>query len=1117
MKRLLLGFLIAFTTLWADVVFAQSDISISAPYYFGFEESENAELGKWVLNPGANAGACGERWVVGTSVKNGGRRSLYISDNILDEARFGARPDVQFVYRDFTMPAGTYEFSFDYSCLGAPGSYLAAGISYKNAFGPNDIVARNGNALLTRTETSCLKANNLNGATGWKNAAFTFNVKENVEYRVFFVWCNANRDTTLAVPLGACVDNIQISTTNCAKPFNLQAKSTNDTVFVSWSGTSEQYIFERRKRGTDRWYYTTVGLEKSLIIEGLSEGVYDFRVRGICNDVDTSAYAYLNQCLVYYPDQHCVDYLHLNRSNIHGSLGTFKNPDQLTDTILDLGPDNMLSRQTVNTEPDMFDKRTGYRLRTIADGDLGSIRLGNWNVGAQAESLSFEFDVDDDKQSLLLMKYAVVLEDPDHPLADQPRFKLEILDEWGDLISPTCGAADFISGDDATQGWHMTGDVRWKDWTTIGLNLYDMGLNGQTVTVRLTTFDCSWSGHYGYAYFSLDCASAKIYGISCGNDSVLTVEAPSGFDYAWYNKYDSLVSTSAQLSVEPSDTTTYRCRLSYKEEKSCFFDLYSSSKPRYPVSDFTYEWIPSDCENKVRFKSTCHIMEKFDDYVNHRYDEPCDEIQWDFGIGLYSPDLNPVVAFPKEGGKYPVTLLASISEGRCVADTTIIVDIPAIGDTLFTKDTTICQGGWILWGDQYSDKSYYAAEEGTYTASWKSVAGCDSTWVLNLTTRPVSTEYAGDTTVCAEIPLTVDGQTYRLRESGKFYRFYTNQYGCDSTVWMNVTMMDSILPVFEVKDMTSLNTGEIKLSGTGYDWYTVNGEKNGQLSGLNGGVFAFEFFNDFGCSVLDTVILNFACLKVHEVARDFACLDDDVLNITFVKDSGVLTAYSLSFSDEALSKGWKNVEKASLDYVTDGTEFILPIDISSVTTAGIYDAVLVLHDVLCEDVVINLQLQINLSKDIIFQRWGDVLSIKKQDLNGGYSFIGFQWLKNGEKIEGANKSYYYAEEGLDPNAEYQIELLMEDSTVLTTCGFAVEVYTKDIEVRPTQAHRGQNIEVRMPSMGSMKCYTPTGLLVDTRTLEAGHNYWETPSHSGIYMLGIETEDGIKTFVISVTE
>ena len=83
-----------------------------------FEEnaSEALDLSQnWVLNAGSQSAACNDRWMVGNSVHSDGRRSLYIvSSDTLTVPCFGKPANLQFAYRDFKLPAGSYYLSFDW-------------------------------------------------------------------------------------------------------------------------------------------------------------------------------------------------------------------------------------------------------------------------------------------------------------------------------------------------------------------------------------------------------------------------------------------------------------------------------------------------------------------------------------------------------------------------------------------------------------------------------------------------------------------------------------------------------------------------------------------------------------------------------------------------------------------------------------------------------------------------------------------------------------------------------------------------------------------------------------------------------------------------------------------
>lgn len=956
MKRTIL--LLSITFLFARIC-AQT---INVPYLMGFETSDAVELANWVLNAGADAPACRDQWVVGDATRNGGVQSLYISTDGGATAAFGRVPNVQYAYRDFILPQGNYILSFDWRCMGVTPSTagLYAGVAPKSSV-QTIMTATAGAAALPSAILAYAKSLGiLNGSGLWRNEHLALSSNGTREVRVFFAWVSANTDTVIS-PLGACIDNVQICSNSCPIPTHLAAEAFCDSVYVTWESACSLFGLEYKKRDAAQWTVYSSSIDTTAaVIEGLNEGQYDIRVRSFC-DADTSAYAYLNAFTLFCPEKHCINYVDLYDSTlVRCTFGTFTNPEA-NEGVLNFGEEDKYSRHTVNWTPDRYDPRTCNQLPTIPAGELASIRLGNWNNGAEAESIEFFYTADLENAAILLLKYAVVLEDPQHGQSAQPRFSLTILGQDGYPISPTCGEEDFYadaSRQDPT--WHTcvgapgaSSVVTWKEWTTIGINLAEAGVvDGEQLTIRLTTKDCSASAHFGYAYFTIGCAAARLIGSSCGNESSLTVTAPEGFRYEWYNKFDSLVCTDKRLAVDPSDTTTYHCVLKYLEKEECSFTLHTSVKPRFPIPAFTPYYEPKNCTNRVRFVNRSHIMTVFNGDTVYHEDEPLESYTWDFGTGAAPvSDVNPVYIFPDSGGVYKVTLYGSISSGACIEDTSMVLHIPAVGAKEVPMSQTICENTWYDFGGK---KCY---ETGIYYDSLRTRAGCDSVRILNLTVVPVFDGWVPDTTICSYETLTLSGKTYPMDgtvipptamvAAPEWIRFYQDQFGCDSTVHMHVTVLDSILPIVYMHDVEGekVNSGYFTLSGSGYSYYAINGEINGPLTGLNGGEFILDFYNDHGCVASDTLQMSYPCLP------------------------------------------------------------------------------------------------------LIFQRWGDVLSLMNEEaqLAAGLTevvlYSDYQWFRNGQPIDGATRSYIYVPEGLNPTDAYSVRITTADGRVINTCTYLPELYT----------------------------------------------------------------------------
>lgn len=99
-------------------------------------------------------------------------------------------------------------------------------------------------------------------------------------------------------------------------------------------------------------------------------------------------------------------------------------------------------------------------------------------------------------------------------------------------------------------------------------------------------------------------------------------------------------------------------------------------------------------------------------------------------------------------------------------------------------------------------------------------------------------------------------------------------------------------------------------------------------------------------------------------------------------------------------------------------------------------------------------LHIDYEFSYIFQRWDNVLSVVKSrnpqdESEPRYEFIAFQWYRNGEPIEGATQSYYYAGDGVSfPYGDvYAVEVMHKDSTTEMSCDYIIGVSAiEDVEL-----------------------------------------------------------------------
>ncbi|MBP5536524.1 MAG: gliding motility-associated C-terminal domain-containing protein [Bacteroidales bacterium] len=468
---------------------------------------------------------------------------------------------------------------------------------------------------------------------------------------------------------------------------------------MSWTsanGATEWYV---QYDTTPRFNYytsdTVVTHVPYVTLTGLQQKTtYYVRVCDNVGFVDTTVYCidnrqrFITTCPGDPPA--CIDFTDFTSCWTTATYGTFENPD-VNEGAYDMGSASPFSRHTVHTSRNEYDYRTGNALRTVPPGETASVRLGNWRTGAEAESIKYEFMVDSSVSGLLILKYAAVIQDPSHHPSQQPRFTFRVLDERGDEIDSVCYSADFVAS--RHLGWNTVvgRDILWKDWTTIGVDL--TRLHGRRIFVKLTTYDCLMTAHFGYAYFVIKCGAKTLMSSSCGNVVENTFTAPEGFSYEWFSNDDTSTIISRQRSLHVTSAGTYSCKCSFVGAGGnvpCGFVMSTIAGTRYPYADFSYNIVDTLNCRGVRYRFYDNSVVALDSALQNRTNIACEDVVWDFGDGTRSTQRNPVHMY-STSGTYRVRMEASLSGGQCrdTAETVIHVDAPCIiyYDTIYV---TIC-------------------------------------------------------------------------------------------------------------------------------------------------------------------------------------------------------------------------------------------------------------------------------------------------------------------------------------------------------------------------------------------------------------------------------------------
>ena len=689
-------------------------------YSCNFEKQ--ADRDRWVLNPTANQTIYNNlknKWYIGApgNYDQNGHYGLYISDDGGNTAHYSNTSCWVVAYDTVSLDklsSEDYTLTFDYCGVGevdknSDGIYvLWVPVGEVNIMS----IATFAGTIPTAYENYCIplqpstNKENLNGAATWKQCVAEIPNKkcDGTPHYLVFVWANNNGS---AQQPGGMIDNIEIGDGRpCDKPTDLQLTIQGTTSILTWTGSESEYEVFAYSYEEKRWYGPRITSNTFASFSNLPIGQTDFFVRAKCADDLYSLRAIVSR-LVYYSDQMCVDYLDLQKATCYiaqlpsnANTSTFN--DFTTIALVDNGPKSMESRHTIHYDKTETEPRTGGLAKTIPDGEIASVRIGNWKVGGEAERIEYSFTVDTLIFPQLLIQYMPILEAPHHESDGNPRFQIDIL-ENNQSVGP-CVKLDYdgtnvynmqsgvLLPGAAEQGWHITPkdvtgtntDIVWKEWSVMGVNLAPY--QGKTLTLRLTTMDCHAGGHFGYAYFTVGCSDRKLRGMKC-DDITPVFAAPDGYVYRWayasseqYRKPDGSIPEKYVLGHNQvfeagmTDDSLYVVDCMSLQDSSCFFSLYASTLATSPVAVIMNKpKITKHCEEgyySVQFdgsKSWVREIDhvKSDTLVSRRYH--IDRYEWTVeGLpGGWSNAIQPTFNFPATGGDYKVNL--TVFSNICVS------------------------------------------------------------------------------------------------------------------------------------------------------------------------------------------------------------------------------------------------------------------------------------------------------------------------------------------------------------------------------------------------------------------------------------------------------------------
>ncbi|MEN8929530.1 MAG: gliding motility-associated C-terminal domain-containing protein, partial [Flavobacteriales bacterium] len=168
-------------------------------------------------------------------------------------------------------------------------------------------------------------------------------------------------------------------------------------------------------------------------------------------------------------------------------------------------------------------------------GGTYSLMLGNEGGGSDVAMIKHVASITASKP-YFTYDFAVVFNDPSHPVYEQPWFNVEFLDS-NDLPIPSCGNYFVITGGSVPGFLNGTGNYRYKPWARITVDLTNYV--GQDITVKFSVADCGYGAHTGRAYIDGDCFKPEIEKVQ--DCKGIKLVADSGYQsYQWFQNDTSI-------------------------------------------------------------------------------------------------------------------------------------------------------------------------------------------------------------------------------------------------------------------------------------------------------------------------------------------------------------------------------------------------------------------------------------------------------------------------------------------------------------------------------------------------------------------------------------------------
>ncbi len=390
-------------------------------------------------------------------------------------------------------------------------------------------------------------------------------------------------------------------------------------------------------------------------------------------------------------------------------------------------------------------------------------------------------------------------------------------------------------------------------------------------------------------------------------------------------------------------------------------------------------------------------------------------------------------------------------------------------------------------------------------------------------------------------PASGDGEInyqWYIHDGGYTTTLYNNQSELKDTLTLDITKFKLPTHLCIHRQVQNPICGDDWLESTGYMYINIDTIKHanediilcredmpytGQYLFSGGETKPYQFSSDgqvvtlsggrqSGCDEVVTLTCHVTDVPDAEITPiGIICQTDTQIHINYHVVNGNPNHYLITYNSAAYEAGFVDI----YGELTDLGRISIPVGAVPLGDYIMYLTFIEQGQAIggCKSRTHTLGFSVNLG-GFVHQKWNDVLYIDNNDKNGfpdaenDLQFIGYQWYKDGELIEGATSQVYNEQGGL--NGTYYAILTGKNGAIYKTCPTEVRPTgltetDNRFDIYPNIVTKGEEINLHIPENSFVQLFSTTGQLISS-----SNNKLTAPMIDGIYIVRLTTADN-KTY------